>query len=177
MSDFFELVQRRQSCRQFSDKPVEREKLVKILEAARLAPSGCNSQPWYFIVVESPDKVAEVAQTTMQLGLNEYIGQAKAIIVIVEEHAHLIPKVAKMVDSQVFAKNDLGAATLSLCLAAESLGLGTCIVGMFDRPKLRELLDISDDKPIHMVVAVGYAASDKVRNKQRKSLEEISRFV
>jgi nitroreductase len=177
MADFIEHALKRQSCRQYADKPVEREKLTKCVEAARLAPSACNSQPWSFVVVDNPEKVAEVAKTTMQLDINEYIGKAKAFFVVVEEYAQLMPKIAKMIDSQYFAKGDLGAATLSLCLEAESLGLGTCIVGLFDRPKLRELLDIPKDNNIFIVVAVGYPSSDNVRNKQRKPIEEIVRYV
>ena len=54
MKDFMDLCLRRQSCRDFSDRPVEHEKLVQCIEAARLAPSGCNAQPWSFVVVEDP---------------------------------------------------------------------------------------------------------------------------
>ncbi|MDR1487914.1 MAG: nitroreductase family protein [Deltaproteobacteria bacterium] len=177
MSDFLELALRRQSCRTFSDRPVEHEKLVKCVEAARNAPSGCNSQPWSFVVVEDPAIVAEVAKTTQQLGINEYQSKAKAFLVVVEEYARLMPKIAPLVDSQVFAKGDLGGATLSFCLQAESLGLGTCIIGLFDRPKLRELLNIPELKSIFLVVAIGYSSTDHVRPKQRKPLEEIVRFV
>jgi nitroreductase len=177
MSDYMELALKRQSCRQFIDKPVEHEKLVKCVEAARLTPSACNSQPWSFVVVESPDKVVEVAKTTMQLGINEYIAKAKAFFVVVEEYAQLMPKIASLVNNQYWAKGDLGAVTLSLCLAAESEGLGTCILGVFDRPKLRELLDIPKDKPIFMVVAVGYPSSENVRKKDRKPIESLARYV
>ncbi|MDR3135814.1 MAG: nitroreductase family protein, partial [Deltaproteobacteria bacterium] len=146
MTEFIEHALQRESCRQYSDQPVERQKLVKCLEAARLTPSACNSQPWSFVVVDSPEKVAEVAKTTMQLGINEYIAKAKAFFVVVEEHAKLIPKIASLIDSQYFARGDLGAASYALTLEAASLGLGTCILGLFDRPKLRELLDIPVDK-------------------------------
>jgi nitroreductase len=177
MADFLELALRRQSCRSFSDVNVEHEKLVKCVEAARQTPSGCNSQPWSFVVVEDPKVVSEVAKTTQQVGLNDYTSKAKAFFVVVEEPAVLIPKVSCVLDGQVFAKGDLGAATYGLTLEAESLGLGTCILGMFDRPKLRELLDIPNYKSIFLVVAVGYPASDRVRSKQRKDLEAIARFI
>lgn len=130
MQDFMELCQRRQSCRDFADKPVEREKLVRCIEAARLAPSGCNAQPWSFVVVENPDIVPEVAKCSQQLGFNEYISKARAFIVVLEEHAVLMPAIRRIVDSQYFAKGDLGAAVLSICLQAESMGLGSCILGI-----------------------------------------------
>ncbi|MDR0354831.1 MAG: nitroreductase family protein [Deltaproteobacteria bacterium] len=177
MSDYMELAKKRQSCRTYKDQKVEHEKLVKCIEAARLTPSACNSQPWSFVVVESPDLVSEVAKTTMHLGINEYIGQAKAFFVVVEERAELMPKIACMIDSQYFAKGDLGAVTLSLCLEAESQGLGTCIVGLFDRPKLRQLLNIPESNGIFLVVAVGYPSGDKVRDKHRKPIDSIVRYM
>jgi nitroreductase len=177
MSDFLELCRRRQSCRDFADKPVEHEKLVNCIEAARLAPSGCNSQPWSFVVVEDPTLLPEVAKCTQQLGVNQYSDKAGAFIIVLEEHAVLMPSLRCFLDSQYFAKGDLGAATLSICLEAEDQGLGTCIMGVFDRPRLCELLSIPVDRRFHMVIAVGYQSSDKVRKKIRKPLEEIARFV
>ncbi|MDR2353590.1 MAG: nitroreductase family protein, partial [Deltaproteobacteria bacterium] len=136
MSDFLELARKRQSCRHFSKKPVEREKLEKCVEAASLSPSACNSQPWSFIVVQDPKVLEEVADCTTVLGINKYFKDATAFVVILEEKAKLLPVLARLVDSQIHAKGDLGGAALSFCLEAESLGLGTCIVGVFDRPRL-----------------------------------------
>jgi nitroreductase len=177
MTDFFELAAKRQSCRSYTDVPVEHDKLVKIVDAARLSPSGCNSQPWKVVVVEDPKVVKEVASSVALLGINEYLSTATAFFVILEERARLLAKVASILDSQVFAKGDLGGFALSICFAAESLGVGTCMVGMYDRPKLRELLNIPEHYPIFLVIAAGYSKSDKVRNKDRKPLDEIARFV
>lgn len=175
--DFMDLCLRRQSCRNFADKAVEHEKLVKCIEAARLTPSGCNSQPWSFVVVEDPKLVPEVAKCAQQMGINEYISEAKAFIVVLEEHAVLMPGIRKILDSQYFAKGDLGAAVVTICYAAEAQGLGTCILGVYDREKLGQLLNIPIEKQYAGLIAVGYAAEDKVRNKPRKALEEIARFV
>ena len=172
-----ELCQRRQSCRDFSDKPVEHDKLARCVEAARLAPSGCNAQPWSFVVVENPEIVPEVAKCAQQLGFNDYIAKARAFIVVLEEHAVLMPAIRCIMDSQYFAKGDLGAAVLTICLQAESMGLGSCILGIYDRERLCELLDIPRDKRFGGLIALGYPASDKVRNKVRKPMEEIVRFV
>jgi nitroreductase len=177
MADFLELASRRQSCREFADRPVEHEKLVKCVEAARLAPSGCNSQPWTVVVVEDPAKAAVVAAATEQLGVNKYIANVKAFFVVCEEQATLMPKIAPLMDSQVFAKGDLGGFVLSLCLEAESQGLGTCILGMFDRAKIKEALGIPAHGRIFLVVAAGYAKSERVREKQRKPIEAIVRYV
>jgi nitroreductase len=177
MQDFLELCLRRQSCRDFADKTVEHEKLLRCVEAARLAPSACNSQPWSFVVVEDPKIVPEVAKCSQQMGFNEYIAGARAFIVVLEEHAVLVPNLRRVLDSQYFAKGDLGGAVLSICLQAESIGLGTCILGVYDREKLCELLGIPLEKQFGGLIAVGYPATDKVRTKVRKPLEEIARFV
>ena len=177
MNDFLEICSRRQSCRNFADKAIEHEKLIKCVEAGRLAPSACNSQPWSFVVVETPEIVAEVAKCGQQFIPNPFLSNAKAFIIVLEEHAFLNASVASLLDSQYFAKGDLGAATVQICTEAETQGLGTCIIGMYDRPKLCELLDISPEKQFAAFIAVGYPSNDTVRPKDRKKLEEITRFV
>ncbi|MDR1658681.1 MAG: nitroreductase family protein [Deltaproteobacteria bacterium] len=177
MTDFHELALKRQSCRDFADRPVEHEKLVKCVETARITPSACNAQPWSVVVVEDSAVVPEVAKLTQQLGINEYTSKAKAFFVVLEQYAKLMPKIASLIDGQYFAKGDLGAFTVSLCLEAEAQGLATCILGLFDRPRLRELLKLPPEQPIFIVVAVGYAAKDFIRPKVRKPLEEIAKFI
>jgi Nitroreductase len=177
MNDFLELCLRRQSCRSFSDKPVEHDKLVKCVDAGHLAPSACNSQPWSFVVAESPDVVAEVAKCGQQMKMNAFLSKAQAFIIVLEEHAVLMPTVRSLIDSQYFAKGDLGAATVHVCLEAASLGLGTCIIGIYDREGVCKALNIPIDKQFAAFIAVGYPADDKIRDKSRKPLEDIVRFV
>ena len=177
MRDFLDLCLHRQSCRNFSDKPVEHEVLVHCVEAARLAPSACNSQPWKFVVVETPHLVSEVALCAQQIDMNPYASGAKAFFVVIEDHAVLMPKLRCIIDSQYFAKNDVGAAIEHLCLEAESLGVGTCIMGVFNRERLCELLNLPIDTRIAMIVAVGYAEDSTIRPKNRKPLAEIATFV
>ncbi len=176
MEDFMDLCLRRQSCRNFKDQSIEHEKLVKCVEAAHLAPSGCNGQPWSFVVVENPELMEKVAETAQQLG-NGFASKARAFFVVVEEHANLMPHVKSLVDSQYFAPGDIGAAMAYLCLEAESQGIGTCILGMFDREKVAKLLDIPLEKHICGLIAAGYPVDQTVRKKSRKPLDEIVRFV
>jgi nitroreductase len=176
VQDFMELASRRQSCRDFSDKPVEHEKLACCVEAALLAPSGCNSQPWSFVVVEDPEKIKAIAPLTQALG-NAFVSKAQAFIIVLEEHAVLNPKIRSMLDSQYFAKGDLGAAVFSVCLGATSLGLGTCILGIYDREKICEIAEIPKEKQFGGLIAVGYPANDSIRAKTRKTLEEAVRFI
>ncbi|MDR1378164.1 MAG: nitroreductase family protein [Synergistaceae bacterium] len=166
----------RQSCRNFVARPVERDKLVRCVEAARLAPSGCNSQPWSFVIVDNPEIVPEVAKCGQALG-NEFASKAGAFIVVLEEHAILMPALRRMLDSQYFAKGDLGAASICICLEAADQGLGTCVLGLFDRETLCKLLDLPQDQRFASLIAVGYPAEETIRPKQRKPLDAMLKFV
>jgi nitroreductase len=147
------------------------------VEAGRLAPSACDSQPWSFVVAEKPEIVAEAAKCGQQMNMNAFLSKARAFIVVLEEHAILMPAVRRILDSQYFARGDLGAATVQICLEAETLGLGTCIIGIYDREKLCELLNIPVEKQFGALIAVGYPAEDKVRPKDRKPFDAVARFV
>lgn len=177
MSEFKEMCLRRQTCREFTDAPVEHEKLVAIVDAARLAPSGCNAQPWSFVVAEKKDTVKQLAECVHQMGMNPYAAQCQAFVVFVEETATLMPKISCIIDNQYFAKGDLGASVAYLCLEAASQGLGTCQFGIFDRVKIREILGIPKEKQINALIGIGYPAKPEIRAKQRKSLDEVARFV
>ncbi|MDR1137454.1 MAG: nitroreductase family protein [Synergistaceae bacterium] len=177
INDFLDICKRRQSCRDFSPRAVEHEKLMLCAEAGRLAHSACNSQPWSFIVVENPDKVAETAKRCQQLNQNIYIAGAQAFVIILEEHAVLSPVIRCFLDSQYYAKGDLGAACAYVCLEAAAQGLGSCIIGLYDREKICALLDIPIEKRFGALIALGYPADDRIRPKIRKSFEEVVRFI
>lgn len=178
MKDFMELCMLRRSCRKYADRPVEREKLTKCVEAARLAPSACNSQPWSFVVVDNPEMVAKIAENTPMMGANAWSSSAKAFIAVVEEHAVLMPALRSIFESQYYAKWDLGAAAAMICLQAADLELGTCIMGVFDREKIYDLLGIPTEKQLRVLIAVGYPESAaEIRPKNRKPLEEIARYI
>ncbi len=169
---FFELINKRESCRDFMDKKVDKELLVKCIDAARLSPSACNSQPWSFVVVNNEEKSLLVAKCTQTAGLNKFTNNVPAFIVICEEEAKLIGGV-----SQKYAQGDVGIATINICYAATELGLSTCIMGSVDREKLKEILGLTENKNIRLVLAVGYANNDKVRNKVRKPIDEIMTYI
>lgn len=178
MKDFLELCRARFSCRNYTGESVPREKLERCIEAARLAPSACNSQPWSFVVVDSPDRLADIAKCTQVMdGVNAFTNKAGAFIAVVEEHASLFPAIGKLIESQYFARNDLGAAALAICLEAADQGLGTCIMGIFDRPSLCRLLDIPEEKRISVVIAVGIPADNRTHEKRRRPIGEIVRYV
>ena len=150
--------------------------LIKCVEAARLAPSACNSQPWSFIV-SSGEKAKEVAKCTQKTGMNKFTDDCPAFIVICEEEAKLSARIAGVISKQHYAQIDIGIATTHICYAATEQGLSTCILGWFDEGKLIEVLGVPKNKRIRLVIAVGYAASDELREKKRKALDEIMTFA
>ncbi|MDR1402461.1 MAG: nitroreductase family protein [Tannerellaceae bacterium] len=177
MNNFLELCKSRQSCRGFSEQPVEHDKLAQCVEAGRLTHSACNAQPWSFVVIENQDMVSQIALCGQQLKQNAWLKTAKAFIIVLEEHAVLSPVISCFLDSQYYAKGDMGAAAAYICLEATEQGLGSCIIGLYDRKKICELLNIPAEKPVGYVIALGYPREDTVRQKKRKAFEDIVRFV
>lgn len=173
--DFFDVVNNRQSCRSYDNKPVPREMLIKIAETAATAPSACNSQPWRFIIADEPEVVGKMPPILQHYGFNKFADDVPAYIVICEGKAKLMKGAS--VDEQYYAQMDLGIATAILTLSATALGLSSCIIGAFLEPELRELLQIPEDVKPRLVLAVGYAKDDKLRKRARKPSEEIIRVI
>jgi nitroreductase len=175
---FLELVRKRQSTREFLDRPVEREKIQRCVEAARLAPSACNSQPWKFIVIDKPELRTAVAQRLASpvLGINAFAAQAPLLIAVVTEPSTLTARLGAMLKDKPYHLMDLGIAVEHFCLQAVEEGLGTCIMGWFDETGVKRLLEVPRGKRVHLTVAVGYAASEVVRPKARKERGDILAF-
>ncbi len=174
MTSFLELVQTRQSDRAYLDKPVENEKLERILEAARLAPSACNSQPWKFIVVTDPEKRMLVADATASklLSMNHFTKQAPVQLIVLEESGNFTSSVGGWVTDKHYPHIDLGIVAAHITLAATDEGLGSCIIGWCDEKKVRKALDIPKNKRVMLVILLGYSAQP-LREKKRKRKEEI----
>jgi len=177
MEKFFELVNRRQSCRKYSKKQVEHEKLVNCIEAARLAPSACNSQPWHFVVVNNKELSSKVAMCLQDKVMNKFTSECQSFIIVVEESGNLASRAGSLMKQQDYRSVDLGIATEHLCLAATEQDLGTCILGWFNEKELKKLLGINKLKRIRLVVAIGYSENDVVRKKIRKNMNEIVTFI
>ena len=177
MKTFLELAQNRQSDRAYSDKPVETEKLERILEAARLAPSACNAQPWKIIVVSDTEKRMQVADATANklLAMNHFTKQAPLQLVILEENANFTSTVGGWATEKHYPHLDLGILASHITLAASDEGLGSCIIGWCDEKKVRKALDIPKNKRVMLVILIGYSVQP-LRNKKRKTREEIVSF-
>lgn len=177
--DFFTMMQTRQSCRKYQDKPVSRADLMKLIEVARLTPSGCNAQPWKFIVVDDPQARRLVGDAlTLDDGSTgcPWWEQVPAFILLCEQEAKVLPVVVRHYnDLQRFAQGDIGAAAMNMCHQAMELGLDTCILGLNDQTKMERNFGIPAGHQVRLVLAVGYGA-DAPRTKVRKPLEEICSF-
>ena len=170
----FDLIVSRQSDRKYSDKTVEKEKLDRIVEAGRMAPSACNAQPWKFIVVTNPQlvyKVADAASAKL-IGMNSFVAQAPVILVIVREKPNMSSKVGATIKNKDYSLIDIGIATENICLQAKAEGIGSCIIGWFDERRIKKLLDIPKSKRVELIITLGYSLSE-IREKKRKPSEEI----
>jgi Nitroreductase len=171
--DFKELVKTRQSDRKFKDTLVEKEKIVTCLEAAQLAPSACNSQPWKFVVVDDLDKKNLIAECTASLGMNKYSFQAPVIVAVVLEKMNFTASIGSVIKDKEFSLLDVGISVEHFCLQAADLGLGTCILGWFKEKEVKKILNIPKNKRVPVLILLGYSDSP-LREKVRKSLKEIS---
>jgi nitroreductase len=177
--DFFELIYKRESVRGYLDKPVEREKVEKILEAARVAPSACNAQPWKFVVVDDKELVRKVAKNLydpLVSGINKFALTSLAFIIVVGEKRNLTSKMGGIIKKKDYTSIDIGAASENICLAATELGLGTCIMGWFKEKEIKNLLAIPKGREVHLVISLGYYEEKEPRKKVRKDIKEIMSY-
>jgi nitroreductase len=140
--DFTKVIETRRSVRAYADKAIPDEVLHRVLEAARLAPSANNSQPWRFIVVKDGATRAQIAKAANdQLSVT----QAPVVIVCCGKHSD--------------ARN-VGIAIEHLALAARNEGLGTCWIGWFDEQPVKKLVGVPAEQDIIILLPMGYPASD-----------------
>ena len=175
--NFLEIANNRQSCRSYDEnRAVEPEKLEKVLEAARLAPSACNGQP-YILTVCTGEKAKEVALLTRGMGgMNKFAVQAPVCIVVSEGAYCRSAALGARVKGNDYRSIDIGIVTAYLTAEATAQGLSTCILGWLDDEKIKKA--IGCDGTTRLVITLGYAAEgDKLRTKKRKELGELVRFV
>lgn len=164
--DFKDLAQRRYSVRSYQSTPVDRELLLKVLGAALLAPSAVNFQPWKFVVVTDPELLSQLHGCYHR----EWFKTAPACIVAIGDHDkgwH------RPTDDKDYTDIDVAIAIDHLMLAATEIGLGTCWICHFNAEKCAGIFDLpSNFEPIAMI-PIGYANSDIVPEKKRKTLDQM----
>jgi nitroreductase len=161
-----EAIKKRYSCRNYVDKPIEKEKLSLLLEAARFAPSAKNLQDWRFVIVTDKEKKQKLAQAANN---QSFIEKAGAIIVACTNTDYL------MRCGQPAGAIDVAIALEHICLEATELGLATCWIGSFYPEKVKPLAGIPADIMIVELLAIGYPA-DKQQEQNRKPVEKIACF-
>ena len=168
--NFFEIAQARQSCRSYDEsRPVEPEKLDAVLEAARLAPSACNAQPYHFTVCRG-QAAKEAAKACQSLGMNKFASQAPVLIIVSEQPYSKSAAMGARVKNNDYRSIDIGIATAYLTAEATAQGLSSCILGWIDDAKLRAVTGL--DAPARLVITLGYAAGeDALRPKTRKQTQ------
>ena len=173
--DFLEIARARQSTRAYDPtREVEKEKIEKILEAVRLAPSACNGQPYHLTVCKGETR-EKVAHAVMGMGMNPFAKDAPVLIVLSEEDYCRTAAVGAKLKKNDYRSLDIGIAVAYLTAEAETQGLSTCILGWLDDNKIRQTLALTH--PARLVVALGYAKEgEKKREKKRKSMDELVTF-
>jgi len=161
-----EAIERRYSVRHYKDQPVEDDKLAEVLEAGRLAPSGCNLQPWKVVIVRNREIIRSMVHA---IGGQQFVEQAAVLIVACKngEGYHI----GHQYDGAII---DIAIALDHMTLQAASLDLGTCWLGNFDGNEVRALLDIPRENPVVAILALGYADESRPRKpRPRKPLGEL----
>lgn len=167
---FYSLSTHRYSCRSYSDKPVARDLIMASLDAARLAPSACNRQPWKFLVIDTPELRAAIQKSYGR----EWFDEAPVYVVALGLHDEAWHR---PFDGKDHTDVDVSIAVEHFCLAAATLGLGTCWVCNFDPAVLREALSIPEGVEPIAIIPVGYPAEgSQVPEKKRKAIDEIVKW-
>jgi nitroreductase len=170
--EFYEVIRTRRSVRSFKPDPIPEDVLERILDAARIAPSGSNRQPWLFIIVKDSEvkrKLAEYCSNQM------FIAEAPIVIVVCGFNIHY-NRGGYMGDMSMLV--DCSIATTHLILAARAEGVGSCWIGAFDM-RIKKLLGIPEDVNVVAVVPLGYPREDVFRDvstEERKPLNEVVRL-
>jgi nitroreductase len=175
---FQTLVRRRRSIRRFLDTPIEREKVLACLEAARLAPSAHNIQPWRFIVVDDPSVKAGLAAAAFS-GLysgSKFAARAPVIIVLTAKPDLVADRLGSRIQGVPYHFVDLGIAGEHIVLQAEELGLATCWMGWFHARRVRKFLKVPRSHKIVALMPLGYAEKRPTREPPRRALREIVVF-
>ncbi|MEG1573519.1 MAG: nitroreductase family protein [Bacteroidales bacterium] len=171
IDDFMDLIALRSSVRSYDPHPVEKSKIMLLLEAARLAPSAVNFQPWMFLIITGDEGKSAVRQCYDR----DWITQAPVYIVACGDH-----KISwhRQADGKDHCDIDIAIAIEHICLCAAAQGIGSCCVCNFDPLKLKEYLQLSEDIEPVAIIPIGYQANEEVvRPKKRKTVEEISKWV
>lgn len=172
---FDDIVSARHSVRAFDpERPVRPKHILAMCEAARLAPSACNSQVWRFIAVTDPELRRQICMEGMGPFLrNKFLRDAPLIIVGCAELDIIANKIGTKLTGIEYYQLDMGIAMEHIVLKATELGLGTCWVGWINEEKLRAILGIPRHARVLALIAVGYSTETAASRRSRKPMRKI----
>ena len=177
MSSVLTAIQQRYSVRSFKDTPVHRDAIRAIAEAARLAPSACNAQPWRFVAVTEPSLLNQIVDRGLGgVVPNRWAASAPVILIgcaVLNLLTHRLGEALKGVN---YHQIDLGIALEHMVLRATEMGLGTCWIGWFKEKSIKKVLRLPKDWKIVSLLALGYPKEEASARSARRSLDEILFF-
>jgi nitroreductase len=159
-------IKRRRSIRKYKDDPVEKEKLLKILEATRLAPSAMNRQPYEFVITSDTKTIERISSACNQKW------DAPTIIVV----CAFPNKAWVRDDGEEYWKADAAAAMTILSLQACAEGLGTCWIAAFKEEEIKKILKIKNESRVVAMTPLGYPAEKKGLVSNRKSIDDLVHY-
>ena len=174
-----DLLKYRKSVRDFLDTPVEQEKIMLCLEAARVAPSACNSQPWKFIIVDDRELKQKLCKTALSglYSMNSFCETAPVIVAVVSEKSKFLATIGGMFRGTKYYLIDIGIACEHFILQAEDMGLGTCWIGWFNEQAVKSVLNVPHDKKIDVLIALGYYDRESLSTENnREPIDKIASF-
>ena len=170
-----DIIKERKSVRKYLDKPIDREKIELCIEAARLAPSADNMQPWRFIVLDDRELIQEMGQSvcTGICRRTRFIGNAAAIIVILADLNFAVHRLGAAIFGTQHYLLDIGIAGEHIVLQAQELGIGTCWINLFNASAAQKVLKIPKKYRIVSLIAMGYPDEGATRNRPDHAMEKI----
>ncbi len=164
--EVFEAIQKRRSIRKYKQKIVEKEKLLKVLEAARLAPSAMNRQPYAFLVTSNNETIEKLSSACNQ----EWIVPTIIVVCAFPGEAWVRD------DGEEYWKADAAVAMNNMSLQAYAEGLGTCWIVAFNEEKIKAILKITPEARVVAMTPLGYPAEKKGPVTKRKKIDELVHY-
>jgi nitroreductase len=176
---FLHLAEKRRSVRKYRSEPVYPATIERCLEAARLAPSANNGQPWEFIVVGDEavkQKLAKAARFGL-LRANPFVAEAPLVVIVNETPGHRPTRWGGRLLGRNFPLMDIGMAVMQFCLQAAQEELGSCIIGLFSARGVRRAVDFPRSHRTRLLLALGKPGDGAPVEKKRKAKDQMSRYI
>ncbi|MBQ7909068.1 MAG: nitroreductase family protein [Elusimicrobiaceae bacterium] len=170
------VISDRRSVRKYADKPVEREKIDACLQAALLAPSACNSQPWHYIVIDDPKVKEAFCQEAFSgvYSMSKWAEKAPVLIAVVSDRGNFTSRIGNFFRRTEFYLVDQGISGEHFVLRAHDLGLGTCWIGWLNSNKAEKFFKLPKGKKIEHLISVGYPAETPAPRPRKEFTESVS---